>query len=143
MPRAGDNRRNFVLRKTANALEKRRDLFLLHRQLRFVRHVLVLAAAAVTEIATLRLDATFRRFDDFDEVGARETFLHLRDLGLDRLALDHQWHKHDESIHAPDPLTTKRHVVNAHCDLLACLRPGDFLFCGCGCSVAQNSFVLA
>ena len=105
--------------------------------------MLVLAAAAVTEIATLRLDATFRRFDDFDEVGARETFLHLRDLGLDRLALDHQWHKHDESIHAPDPLTAKRDIVNAHRDLLTYLRPGDFLFCGCGCSVAQNSFVLA
>ena len=104
--------------------------------------MLVLAAAAVAEIFALRLDTVFRRLDDVEEVGASETFLHLGDLGLNRLALDHQRHEHDKPIHAPDAFAAEGYIVDAHRDPLADLRPGDFLFSGCGCSVAQNSFAL-
>ena len=55
--RAREDRRDDCRVKTANALEQIADLFVLDLQLRWIREVLILATAAIAEVAASGLNA--------------------------------------------------------------------------------------
>ena len=112
--RAGNNRSDLVLRKSADALEEVGYLFLFHSKLRLIAHVLILAAAAVPEVFTFRLDAGVRCGYDFFQLGPGKVFLNLGDSGLDSFALDHLWHEHDEFIQPANAFAAECDVVDLH-----------------------------
>ena len=94
-PGAGDDRRNPCLLKPADALKQISNLFVFQSKLRGVINVLILAAAALAEVAARRFDTLRRRLHDLQKFRAGEILFDLRDFNLNDFADEHKWHEHD------------------------------------------------
>ncbi len=74
--------------------------------------MLILAAAALREVLTLRRDAFRRRCDDAQQFRPRKILFDLGDFDLDRFADDDERHEDDKIIQPTDTFAAKREVVD-------------------------------
>ena len=102
-PGTGDDRRNPCLLKPANALKQISNLFVFQPQLRGVINVLILATAALAEVAARRFDALRRRLNDAQKFRAGKILFDLRDGNLHDFADEHKWHEHDKGVESRRP----------------------------------------
>src|SRR2546425_3615817 len=117
--RAREDRRDDCRVKTANALEKIADLFVLELQLRWIREVLILAAAAIAEIAASGLNALGRGLKHSDQPGARKAFFNFGDLRLDSFAAGDERDEDHKIFHSPDAFAAKSSVANRQSQFIA------------------------
>ena len=127
--RARENRRDDCRVKTANALEQIADLFVLELQLRWIRKVLILAAAAIAEVAATGLNALGGGLKDSDEPGAGKALFHFGDLRLDSFAAGNERNEDHKIFHSPDAFAAKSGVANRQSQFIAnswthCIRIG-------------------
>src|SRR5437870_4635595 len=110
--RAGEHRRDDCRIKAANPLEKIADLFVLELKLGAVGEVLVLAAAAIAEIAASGLNALGGGLKHANQPGARKSFFDFGDLRLDSFAAGDERHEDDKIFHSPNAFAAKSSVAD-------------------------------
>jgi hypothetical protein len=97
----------------ADARERVVDELGLGADLRLVRDVLVVAAAALAEVAASRVDAVRSGLEDLDDLGPQEGLLHLRDLHAHKLLGRRQRDEDSHALMARDRRAAKREPLGA------------------------------
>ena len=111
--RAGNDRRDEPGIKPANALEQIADLLVLEPELGRVGQVLVLAAAALAEVAAGRFDPLRGRADHAQQPGPGESLLHLRDLRFHDFARSDERDEDDKILDARDAFAPEGNVAQS------------------------------
>jgi len=83
-------------------------------ELGFVGDMLILAAAAGTEIGAGRLDALGCGLDDAHEFGAPEALFNLGQFQFDFFADENEGNEHDKFLDARDPFASEGDVADAN-----------------------------
>ena len=81
-------------------------------KLRWIAHLLKIAAAACTEILTRRFDPHGRRFENLDDLSKRDPFLELDDLYANAVTGSGQWRKNGQPVGKADPKAVRNDPFN-------------------------------
>jgi len=111
--RTGDDGGDDFAREAAEALEEVGNLLMFDFELGGVGEVLVLTAAAFTEVAALGRDALGRGFEDLEEFGARETFFYFGEFDFNQFSERDEGNEDHEVGDTADAFAAEGDVVNA------------------------------
>ena len=123
---AGNDRPNHRFVQASNPLKQIGDLFVFEPELRRVIDVLILAAAALSEVTARRRNAFGRGFQDSEQPRSRKLLFRFADFDFDFLAYHHERDENDEVIHTRHALAAEGDVAN--CDGESAPECGDCRF---------------
>ena len=105
--------------KFPDAFKQVGNLLLFETELRVIRQVLVLAAAARAKVRATRLHTFGGRLNHAEQPGTRKILLHLAQFRFHHFPGNHERNEHDEIVNAPDTFTAEGHVGNLQRQFLA------------------------